>query len=77
MRSSSPLLFALALGQSASAQGRSIALRNFDALLTVHADGSLDVTEQLTFHFDGEWHGINRDLSLKHNTARGGRPSSM
>jgi len=59
------------LGQSASAQGRSIALRNFDALLTVHPDGSLDVTEQLTFHFYGEWHGINRDLSLKHNTARG------
>ncbi|MFL5638800.1 MAG: DUF2207 domain-containing protein, partial [Gemmatimonadaceae bacterium] len=56
---------------SASAQGRSIRIRDFGALITVHSDGSLDVTEQLTIRFDGQWNGIVRDLSLRHNTARG------
>jgi uncharacterized membrane protein YgcG len=55
----------------AGAQGQSIRIRNFDALLAVHSDGSLDVTEQLTIRFNGEWHGINRDISLHHNTAQG------
>ncbi|MFL5594656.1 MAG: DUF2207 domain-containing protein, partial [Gemmatimonadaceae bacterium] len=49
----------------------SIRIRDFGALLTVHSDGSLDVTEQLTIRFDGQWNGIVRDLSLRHNTARG------
>ena len=62
---------AFALGVDASAQGRSIRIRNFDALLAVHPDGSLDVTEQLTIGFTGQWNGINRDLSLHHNTAQG------
>ena len=56
-----------------SAQGRSIRIHNFDALLTVHPDGSLDVTEQLTIRFNGQWNGIVRDLSLHHNTAQGRR----
>ena len=59
------------LGGDASAQGRSLRLRKFDALLTVHPDGSLDVTEQLTIGFTGQWNGINRDISLQHNTAQG------
>jgi hypothetical protein len=59
------------LGGDASAQGRSLRLRKFDALLAVHSDGSLDVTEQLTIGFTGQWNGINRDISLQHNTAQG------
>src|SRR5882672_414627 len=62
---------AFSLGVDASAQVRSIRVRNFDALLTVHTDGSLDVTEQITVGFTGQWNGINRDLSLRHNTAQG------
>jgi hypothetical protein len=62
---------AFSLGVDASAQARSIRIRNFDALLTVHSDGSLDVTEQITIGFAGQWNGINRDLSLQHNTAQG------
>jgi hypothetical protein len=62
---------AFSLGVDASAQGRSIRIRNFDALLTVHSDGSLDVTEQITIGFTGQWNGINRDISLQHNTAQG------
>jgi hypothetical protein len=66
---------ALSLADSAIAQdaNRSIRIRAFDALLTVHTDGSLDVTEQLTIRFMGQWNGIVRDLSLQHNTAQGRR----
>lgn len=64
-------VFVFSLGVDASAQSRSIRVRNFDALLTVHSDGSLDVTEQITIGFTGQWNGINRDLSLQHNTAQG------
>lgn len=62
---------ALSLGPNARAQGRSIRIRDFDALVTVHSDGSLDVAEQLTVGFTGKWNGIVRDLSLRHNTAQG------
>ena len=62
---------ALSLAHNAGAQGRSLRIRNFDALLTVYPDGALDVTEQLTIRFNGQWNGIVRDLSLRHNTAQG------
>ena len=62
---------ALSLGNNVGAQGRSLRIRNFDALLTVYPDGALDVTEQLTIRFNGQWNGIVRDLSLHHNTAQG------
>jgi uncharacterized membrane protein YgcG len=76
MRTSLPTLIlagalVVSLTQDAGAQSRSIRIRNFDALLAVHPDGSLDVTEQLTVAFTGQWNGINRDLSLRHNTAQG------
>ncbi|HZF74090.1 MAG TPA: DUF2207 domain-containing protein, partial [Gemmatimonadaceae bacterium] len=66
-------LILCALASPASAQGRSIRLKNFDALLTVHSDGALDVVETLTIRFDGDWNGLNRDLSLQHNSAQGRR----
>ena len=56
---------------SAGAQGRSIRIREFDAQLTVHSDGTLDVVENLTIGFSGTWNGLERDLSLQHNTAQG------
>jgi len=62
---------AVSLAHGASAQSRTIRIRNFNALLAVHPDGSLDVTEQLNIGFTGQWNGIVRDLSLHHNTAQG------
>lgn len=53
------------------AQERSIRLSEFDAVLEVGSDGVLDVTERLTVEFKGEWNGIVRILSLRHNTAQG------
>jgi predicted membrane protein DUF2207 len=65
------LAFALAPQANAQNNERSIRIRTFSSLLTVHPDGALDVVEQITIHFTGEWHGINRDISLRHNTASG------
>ncbi|HEV7838335.1 MAG TPA: DUF2207 domain-containing protein, partial [Gemmatimonadaceae bacterium] len=53
------------------AQGKDIRIRDFTAVLSVHPDGSLDVVEEITLHFTGQWNGILRDLSLHHNTAQG------
>ncbi|MEP6551799.1 MAG: DUF2207 domain-containing protein, partial [Gemmatimonadales bacterium] len=64
---------ALAATTVASAQTRSLRIRDFDALLTVHTDGTLDVVETIMFGFSGQWNGIVRDLSLEHNTAQGRR----
>jgi hypothetical protein len=61
----------VSLSHEAAAQDRAIRIREFNALLTVHSDGTLDVVEQLTIRFDGQWNGLNRDLSLHHNTAQG------
>lgn len=72
----SPLALLLAGPINAQATQHSIRIRDFGDLLTVHPDGSLDVTEELTIHFAGEWHGINRDISLHHNTAQG-RPTKL
>ncbi|HJP60237.1 MAG TPA: DUF2207 domain-containing protein, partial [Gemmatimonadaceae bacterium] len=58
---------------SAGAQAREIRIRDFAALLTVRPDGALDVVEQLTIHFTGQWNGLNRDLLLRHNTGQGRR----
>lgn len=55
----------------AQSQSRDIRIHDFAALLTVRPDGALDVVEQLTIRFTGQWNGLNRDLSLHHNTAQG------
>jgi hypothetical protein len=64
---------ALSLSSVASGQDRAIRIRNWDAVLTVNIDGSLDVTERLSIKFTGRWSRIQRDLSLRPTTA-GGRP---
>ncbi|CAA9305645.1 MAG: hypothetical protein AVDCRST_MAG68-801 [uncultured Gemmatimonadetes bacterium] len=65
------LLLLLALAAPAAGQEPSIRVRDFDALLVVTQDGTLDVTERLTLGFTGQWNGVNRDLSLRHKTAEG------
>ncbi|HJQ10294.1 MAG TPA: DUF2207 domain-containing protein [Gemmatimonadaceae bacterium] len=61
----------LAGAAMAQDQPRDIRIRDFAALLTVRSDGNVDVVEQLTIRFTGAWNGLNRDLSLHHNTAQG------
>ncbi len=77
MRLALVLLCALLLPLSAAgAQDRSIRIRDFDALLVLSADGTLEVTERLSLRFDGEWNGVQRDLSRRHHTAEG-RPRPL
>jgi len=68
------LVFSVA--HHAGAQGREIRVHSYNALLTVNRDGTLDIVEQLTIRFTGQWQGLNRDLSLRHNTAQG-RPTKL
>lgn len=65
------LILVVSLAKDASAQDRFIRIRDFGARLIVNTDGSLDVTEHLIIGFSGQWNGIVRDLSLRHNTAQG------
>jgi hypothetical protein len=62
----------LSLPALSSAQDRVNRIRTLDAVLTVHADGSLDVTEELTLRLSGASNEIVRDLSLRDDGARKG-----
>jgi hypothetical protein len=62
----------LSLSNVASAQDGPNRIRNFDAVLTVRADGSLDVIEELTVLLAGQSDEIVRDLSLRDDGARKG-----
>ncbi len=62
---------AFTLVESASAQTRFIRLRDFGVRLTVGTDGSVEVTEHMIVGFTGQWNGIVRDLSLRHETGQG------
>lgn len=64
---------ALTLADSASGQSRFIRLRDFGVRLIVGADGSVEVTEHMIVGFTGQWNGIVRDLSLRHETGQGRR----
>jgi hypothetical protein len=64
---------AISFGHNARAQGYhgSARIRDFEVLLTVQSDGSLDVVEQIAFHFTGSWDDIVRDVSLRQTNAQG------
>jgi hypothetical protein len=63
------LLFVLpaALG----AQDRSLAIETFDTRIVVGVDRSLDITERITFRFDGSWNGVYRMVPLEYRTSTG------
>jgi Predicted membrane protein (DUF2207) C-terminal domain/Predicted membrane protein (DUF2207) N-terminal domain len=54
----------------ASAQ-RSLAIKGFDATITVNRDGSIDVTESITARFTGSWNGIYRTIPVEYHTPQG------
>jgi hypothetical protein len=65
-------VLALPLGTVASAQNEANRIRNLDALLTVHSDGTLAVTEELTVRLADKSNEIVRDLSLRDDGAQKG-----
>ena len=65
--------FACALGYSvAEAQeGRRYWIESFHAEIVVQPDGDVDVTERLTFVFEGDFNGIYRDIPWRYRTPWG------
>jgi uncharacterized membrane protein len=53
------------------ASARELHVDNFDSQVTVLADGSVDVTETITFRFTGTWRGIYREIPVEYNTPQG------
>ncbi len=63
-------LLSLALGAPAAAKQRH--LKKFYADIVVLPDGTVDVTENITFQFvGGPWHGINRSIPIEYSTSTG------
>ncbi len=61
------LALALALLLAAPAFGRSADIKGADVALRLAPDGSLLVTERLTFDYDGHFEGSYRDIVLLHD----------
>jgi len=57
------LLFFLA---ALSASARELTIQDFNEQVTVHADGTLDVTESIEAHFTGHWNGIYRTIPVQY-----------
>ena len=64
------LMILLALATSASAKERH--LKKFFSEIVVIPNGTVDVTENITFQFvGGPWHGISRYIPVEYSGARG------
>ncbi len=63
------LLAALAFALPAIA--REMRIQNFESLVTVNPNGTVDVSETITAGFTGEWHGIYRTIPIEYSTAQG------
>ena len=50
---------------------RSLAIKQFDARIAVNIDGSIDVTEQITVAFSGQWNGVYRTIPIDYRTPQG------
>jgi hypothetical protein len=70
-------VLALSLSNVASAQDGSNRIRNFDAIVTLRSDGSLDVTEELTIQRAGASNAFVRDLSLRDTAGDGSKKLSV
>src|SRR6516162_6204740 len=47
---------------------RELRIEKFDEQVTVLRDGSVDVTESITFRFIGHWNGIYRKIPVEYST---------
>jgi len=65
------VVFLLALVAAPATAQRSLAIKGFDATITVNRDGSIDVTEMITAEFTGSWNGIYRTIPVEYRTPQG------
>ena len=59
------LLFTLAVLPSNFAEDKDYSILNSDITLVINENGLLEVRETYTYDFDGEFHGVYRDIPLK------------
>jgi len=50
---------------------RELRVERFDEQVTVSTDGTVDVTENITFRFIGHWNGVYREIPIEYNTPQG------
>ena len=62
------LLFAILLFVPRLVSARELRIEKFDSQVTVLQDGSVDVTESITFRFIGRWNGVYREIPVEYNT---------
>src|SRR5208337_1353628 len=65
------LFLLLALSGFASAQARNWRVADFNDTISIAADGTALVSEQITLAFVGEWHGIHRTIPVEYPGAQG------
>src|SRR4029077_16822281 len=65
-------LFLILLALAAPASAKERHLKKFFSEIVVMPDGSVDVTENITFQFvGGPWNGINRYIPVEYSGPRG------
>src|SRR5579859_2160912 len=65
------ICFAAAFFLAPAVFSRELRIEKFDEQVTVLRNGTVDVTENITFHFIGHWNGIYREIPVEYNTPRG------
>ena len=65
------LLFAILIFSPARLSARELRVEKFDSQVTVLSDGSIDVTESITFRFLGSYRGVFREIPVEYNTPQG------
>jgi uncharacterized membrane protein YgcG len=65
------LTLAAVLSFAGISYARELRIEKFDDQVTVLPNGSVDVTETITFHFIGHWNGIYREIPVEFVTPQG------
>src|SRR5438128_10567724 len=65
------IYFAAAFVLAQAGNARELRIEKFDEQVTVSPNGTVDVTENITFRFIGHWNGVYREISVEYNTPQG------
>lgn len=66
-----PILLGLLFCLGGTASARELRIEKFEEQVTVLPNGSVDVTENITFRFIGTWRGIYREIPVEYYTPQG------
>jgi uncharacterized membrane protein len=62
---------ALAFLSAAAAHARTLTIQSFTEHVEIAANGTIDVTESIDVHFEGQWNGIYRRIPVQYTTPQG------